>query len=368
MFHIEPSETVISTFEPTTSVVSLQSLDCPRTRELRINFQFTVLQKLLVGKLKNYRIVIWHDAINNSLTPHSSNNNNPCTIKELVVFVKGIKKRVTAIVYCRRMFKGKLLPDISERLAKTGIRIIEVKRHLILRRKNSNPVYLDELAELHPTPASQSILLQTSLRHLVKKTADREELQPVRGRRRSKVKRPSQNKRKQAQKKQEKNNKLSCLVVCLLLLFSVPWELAEVCSRVCPLVAKSVRLVPPLTMTPCKTCNKPIGAKDLTYHCVACETRKNLNPTCTGLSNVAINGIKELGVRLALFCDDCVENNRKDHLQNTIQANEKLNCKLESLARTIEKSIDERVSSVVEKREIRIGEVVTKIIEKRLEP
>ena len=120
------------------------------------------------------------------------------------MFLKGIKKRVTAIVYCRRKFEGKLLPGISERLAETGIRIIEVKRHLILRRKNSDPVYLDELAQLHPMPASQSILLQTILRHLVKKTADREELQPVRGRRRSKVKRPSQKKRKQAQKKQEK--------------------------------------------------------------------------------------------------------------------------------------------------------------------
>ena len=44
-----------------------------------------------------------------------------------------------------------------------------------------------------------------------------------------------------------------------------------------------------------------------------------------------------------------------------------MNCKLESLDRTIEKSIDERVSSVVEKCETRIEEVVTKIIEKQLE-
>ena len=121
-------------------------------------------------------------------------------------------------------------------------------------------------------------------------------------------------------------------------------------------------------MAPCKTCNKPIGAKDLTYHCVACETRMHFNPTCTGLSNVAINGIKELGARVILFCDDCVENIRKDHLLNTIQANEKLNGKLESLERTIENSIDERVSSVVEKCQTRNEEVVTKIIEKRLEP
>ena len=169
----------------------------------RASNQFTVLQNLLVGKLKNYRILIWHDVINNSMTPHSSNNNNPCTVKILVVILKGIKKRVIAIVYCRRKFKGKLRPDISELLAETGLRKIEVKRHLMSRRKNSDPVYLDELAELHPTPASQSIFLQTILWHL-KKTADREELQPVQGRRRSKVKRQSQKKRKQAQEKREK--------------------------------------------------------------------------------------------------------------------------------------------------------------------
>ena len=169
----------------------------------RASSQFTVLQNLLVGKMKNYRILIWHDVINNSLTPHSSNNNNPCTVKKLVVILKGIKKRVIEIVYCRRKFKGKLLPDISERLTETGLRINEVKRHLILRRKNSDPVFLDELAELHPTPASQNIFLQTILRHL-KKTADREELQLVQGRRRSKMKRPSQKKRKQAQEKREK--------------------------------------------------------------------------------------------------------------------------------------------------------------------
>ena len=168
----------------------------------RASNQFTNLQNLQVGKLKNYRILIWHDVINNSLTPHSSNNNNPCTVKELVVILKGIKKRVTAIVYCRRKFKGKLLPDNSERLAETGSRIIGVKRHLLSRRKNSDPVYLDELAEIHPTPASQIIFLQTILRHL-KKTADREELQPVQGRRRSKVERPLKKKRKQARKKRE---------------------------------------------------------------------------------------------------------------------------------------------------------------------
>ena len=39
-----------------------------------------------------------------------------------------------------------------------------------------------------------------------------------------------------------------------------------------------------------------------------------------------------------------------------------------SLERTIEKSIDERVSSAVEKCDNRIEEIVTKIIQKRLEP
>ena len=57
----------------------------------------------------------------------------------------------------------------------------------------------------------------------------------------------------------------------------------------------------------------------------------HLNTTCTGLSNVAINGIKELGGRFALFCDDRVASNRKTEVLDTKQCRNKLNQKLKLL-------------------------------------
>ena len=39
----------------------------------------------------------------------------------------------------------------------------------------------------------------------------------------------------------------------------------------------------------------------------------HLEPTCTGLSNVAINGIKELGRCAMLLCNVCIENNKRDN-------------------------------------------------------
>ena len=39
----------------------------------------------------------------------------------------------------------------------------------------------------------------------------------------------------------------------------------------------------------------------------------NLTPECTALSNVAINGIKELGVKAMLLCNSCVEINERDN-------------------------------------------------------
>ena len=38
----------------------------------------------------------------------------------------------------------------------------------------------------------------------------------------------------------------------------------------------------------------------------------HLEPTCVGLSLVAINGIKELGPNVMLLCNTCVQNNERD--------------------------------------------------------
>ena len=77
----------------------------------------------------------------------------------------------------------------------------------------------------------------------------------------------------------------------------------------------------------------------------------HLEPSCTGLSNVALNGIKELGLSCMLLCNTCIENNERDNIIKswTIhKANEqvealKIENKLESLEVKLTSLIDKKV-------------------------
>ena len=61
----------------------------------------------------------------------------------------------------------------------------------------------------------------------------------------------------------------------------------------------------------CKTCKKPVGAKKPVYACLACNCVLHLD-TCTGLSIVALNSIKQLGANAMLICNTCLGNNERD--------------------------------------------------------
>ena len=54
-----------------------------------------------------------------------------------------------------------------------------------------------------------------------------------------------------------------------------------------------------------------MGAKELVYACVACNYVLHLD-TCTELSTVAINGIKEIGANAMLICNTCLGKNKRD--------------------------------------------------------
>ena len=53
---------------------------------------------------QQYRLkkIIWHDVINNSLKPHSSNFNNPLSPPALIKELCGLPCDIAAIVYCQR--------------------------------------------------------------------------------------------------------------------------------------------------------------------------------------------------------------------------------------------------------------------------
>ena len=49
------------------------------------------------------KIIIWHDVINNSLTPHSSNFINPLSPTALIQELRALPCDIAAIVYCQRL-------------------------------------------------------------------------------------------------------------------------------------------------------------------------------------------------------------------------------------------------------------------------
>ena len=59
-----------------------------------------------------------------------------------------------------------------------------------------------------------------------------------------------------------------------------------------------------------KTCKNNIAASEKTYCCVGCKQHMHLTTECTALSNVAINGIKELDNNC--MCNTCLDNRERD--------------------------------------------------------
>ena len=81
-------------------------------------------------------------------------------------------------------------------------------------------------------------------------------------------------------------------------------------------------------MKNCVTCKKPISQSAKKFVCVLCNAHLPLEPICTDLSQVAINGIKELGKLIMLLCNTCVANNERDSFIRC-KTVEKMNEKLE---------------------------------------
>ena len=80
------------------------------------------------------QIIIWHDVINNSLTPHSSNNNNLLSPEALVHTLSALPCDIVAIVYCQ--WTGS--PDAFHLLQQSFL-ILHPVKHLLSHRKQHNP-------------------------------------------------------------------------------------------------------------------------------------------------------------------------------------------------------------------------------------
>ena len=78
----------------------------------------------------------------------------------------------------------------------------------------------------------------------------------------------------------------------------------------------------------------------------------HLESTCTGLTNTAINGIKDLGLNAMLLCDTCVTNNERDNFikcRTMMQMNEKIEKESEGIQARLE-NMEKRLTALVDEK------------------
>ena len=124
------------------------------------------VQKTAQFKLSHFlrdkkRLVIWHDVVNNSLSRHRSNNNEPLTPSQLIAVLEKYQKLIEAIVYCPR--EG--TPDMHNQFMRRTLVTIHIVKDIVSRRKQQDPSLLKEYKALHQKPALQLKTLTLVLAH-----------------------------------------------------------------------------------------------------------------------------------------------------------------------------------------------------------
>ena len=88
------------------------------------------------------------------------------------------------------------------------------------------------------------------------------------------------------------------------------------------------------------------------YICVACNVHMHFKPNCTGLTQVAVNGLKEAGQLAMLLCVKSLNDNERDNFINcrTIDMmNEKIETETPEISKRLQ-TMEERITAVVDKR------------------
>ncbi len=91
------------------------------------------------------KVIIWHDVINNSTTPHPNNINQPLSINEVQQILLKYSQRIFAVVYCPR----ENAPDVTTTLLTSKIPTILILKHLISKRKQKDKLVTSKYSKLH---------------------------------------------------------------------------------------------------------------------------------------------------------------------------------------------------------------------------
>ena len=100
------------------------------------------------------------------------------------------------------------------------------------------------------------------------------------------------------------------------------------------------------------TCKKVINQTSPRYICVACNAHMHFEPSCTGLTQIAVNVLKEAGQLAMLLCVKCLSNNERDNFIKC-RTIDKMKEKIETETQEINKKLqtmEERITAVVDTR------------------
>ena len=111
-------------------------------RQKTVQYVLSNSPKCMIEKI----FIIWHDVINNSMSKHRSNNDNPLTPESLIKILEDYKNKISAIIYVHRQNT----PNIYGLLVETGILTINVTKHLISKIKASDKELIPKLKLIHP--------------------------------------------------------------------------------------------------------------------------------------------------------------------------------------------------------------------------
>ena len=149
--------------------------------------QFLRLRHTTKSPPSRLQIIIWHDVINTSLTPHSSNYHKPLSPEALVHTLCALPCDIVAIVYCQR--NG--CPDFF-RLLQQSFLVLHPVKHLLSHRKQHNPAIVQQYRLLHLDIKIELHLFFLLSRHLLNLTSlPKKKNRPNNKRRRTLFRRPT---------------------------------------------------------------------------------------------------------------------------------------------------------------------------------
>ena len=90
------------------------------------------------------KVIIWHDVINNSLTPHSSTYHKPLSPQALVYALSALPCDVVAIVYCQRNGASNVF-----HLLRQSFLVLHPVKHLLSHRQQHYPSIVQQYRSLH---------------------------------------------------------------------------------------------------------------------------------------------------------------------------------------------------------------------------